>query len=60
MLPGKIQSFRIAGPRLIFLDVFQLALKIQCVINVNAMNAVNENKFRNFYRLVKKGDAFSQ
>ncbi|KKZ65909.1 lysyl-tRNA synthetase [[Emmonsia] crescens] len=58
---GRIQSARIAGSKLIFLDLVQNGRKVQVLCNQRHLDAmgVTPEKFKQFYHLLRRGDVFS-
>ncbi|PGH32386.1 lysine-tRNA ligase [[Emmonsia] crescens] len=58
---GRIQSARIAGSKLIFLDLVQNGRKVQVLCNQRRLDAmgVTPEKFKQFYHLLRRGDVFS-
>lgn len=61
MLLGRIQSFRVAGPKLVFIDIIQDNYKVQGVCKLPEIgHSVSVQDFSSFYHLLRKGDAFSE
>ncbi|OJD10779.1 hypothetical protein ACJ73_09700, partial [Blastomyces percursus] len=58
---GRIQSARIAGSKLIFLDLVQDGRKVQVLCNQRHLDGtgVTPEKFKQFYHLMRRGDVFS-
>ncbi|OAX81920.1 lysine-tRNA ligase [Emergomyces africanus] len=58
---GRIQSARIAGSKLIFLDLVQNGRKLQVLCNQRHLDSmgVTPEKFKQFYHLLRRGDVFS-
>ncbi|PGH03092.1 lysine-tRNA ligase [Blastomyces parvus] len=58
---GRIQSARIAGSKLIFLDLVQNGRKVQVLCNQRLLDGtgVTPEKFKQFYHLLRRGDVFS-
>ncbi|KAK2787039.1 hypothetical protein FQN53_005739 [Emmonsiellopsis sp. PD_33] len=58
---GRIQSQRIAGSKLMFLDLVQNGRKVQVLCNQRHFDAlgVTPEKFKAFYHLLRRGDVFS-
>ncbi|EER43374.1 lysyl-tRNA synthetase [Histoplasma capsulatum H143] len=58
---GRIQSARIAGSKLIFLDLVQNGRKVQVLCNQRHLDGmgVTPEKFKQFYHLLRRGDVFS-
>ncbi|KAL2383030.1 hypothetical protein RJZ90_002915 [Blastomyces dermatitidis] len=58
---GRIQSTRIAGSKLIFLDLVQNGRKVQILCNQRHLDGtgVTPEKFKQFYHLLRRGDVFS-
>ncbi|PGH14193.1 lysine-tRNA ligase [Helicocarpus griseus UAMH5409] len=58
---GRIQSARIAGSKLIFLDLVQNGRKVQVLLNQRHLDplGVTPEKFKQFYHLLRRGDVFS-
>lgn len=58
---GRIHAFRIAGPKLVFLDIVQDNHKVQGVCDFSELGqSVSIDDFSSFYHMLRKGDAFSK
>lgn len=58
-LVGRIRSYRIAGSKLLFFDIIQNGQKVQVMCNQRTLtDATTPEKFKEFYRLLRRGDAF--
>ena len=59
-LPGRVHSFRIAGPKLLFLDLVQEGHRVQGLCNLSKLSVigVNSEEFRAFYHRLRRGDIF--
>lgn len=58
---GRISSFRIAGPKLVFLDIVQDNHKVQGVCSLSQFDkSLSNDKFSEFYHLLRRGDHFSE
>lgn len=55
---GRIRSYRLAGSKLIFFDLVQDGVKVQAMCNKRLLADVSQEKFKEFYRLLRRGDAF--
>ena len=57
---GRIKSFRIAGSRLVFLDLVQDGHRVQGICNLRKLSecGVSPEEFKRFYHLLKRGDVF--
>lgn len=58
-LAGRVNSVRIAGKALIFLDVVQDGHQLQgvCALDkIGAFTGISSEDFRHFYHLVRRGD----
>jgi lysyl-tRNA synthetase class II len=61
MLLGRIQSFRTAGPKLVFVDIIQDNYKVQGVCKLAELDhSVSIQDFSSFNHMLRKGDAFSE
>ncbi|KAL2841384.1 hypothetical protein BJY01DRAFT_217566 [Aspergillus pseudoustus] len=56
---GRIRTYRLAGAKLIFFDVLQDGQKLQIMCNLRLLGGVTPAEFKRFYRLLRRGDAFS-
>ncbi|GFF33144.1 lysyl-tRNA synthetase [Aspergillus lentulus] len=56
---GRIRAYRLAGSKLIFFDIFQDGCKVQVMCNIRKLGGVAPDAFKRFYRLLRRGDAFS-
>ncbi|KAJ5455354.1 hypothetical protein N7475_010475 [Penicillium sp. IBT 31633x] len=59
IVSGRIRTYRLAGSKLIFFDVVQDGHKIQVMCNKRRLESVSPEEFKKFYRLLRRGDAFS-
>lgn len=59
-LPGRVHSFRIAGSKLVFLDLLQDENRVQGLCNLSKLAAtgVSSEGFRAFYHQLRRGDIF--
>lgn len=55
---GRIRTARLAGSKLIFFDLVQNDHKIQGMWNLRMSADVTPEKFKQLYRLLRRGDAF--
>lgn len=55
---GRIRTARLAGSKLIFFDLVQNDRKIQGMWNLRMSADVTPEKFKQLYRLLRRGDAF--
>lgn len=55
---GRIRTARLAGSKLIFFDIVQNDHKIQAMWNLRMSADVTPEKFKQLYRLLRRGDAF--
>jgi lysyl-tRNA synthetase class 2 len=55
---GRIRSHRLAGSKLIFFDIVQNGHKVQAMCNQRVLAGVTPEKFKDLYRLLRRGDAF--
>ncbi|EAW08287.1 putative lysyl-tRNA synthetase [Aspergillus clavatus NRRL 1] len=58
-LVGRIRTYRLAGSKLIFFDIAQNGHKVQVMCNIRRLDGVSPESFKKFYRLLRRGDAFS-
>ncbi|RAL17570.1 putative lysyl-tRNA synthetase [Aspergillus homomorphus CBS 101889] len=56
---GRIRTYRLAGSKLIFFDMYQNGHKVQVMCNIRLLEGVTPEYFKKFYRLLRRGDAFS-
>ncbi|KAL2821390.1 hypothetical protein BDW59DRAFT_150239 [Aspergillus cavernicola] len=56
---GRIRTYRLAGNKLIFFDIHQDGHKVQIMCNLRQLGGVTSDAFKKFYRLLRRGDAFS-
>ncbi|KAL3463370.1 hypothetical protein BJX64DRAFT_257134 [Aspergillus heterothallicus] len=56
---GRIRTYRLAGGKLIFLDIVQDGQKLQIMCNLRLFDGITPADFKKFYRLLRRGDAFS-
>ncbi|KAL2802623.1 hypothetical protein BJX63DRAFT_414550 [Aspergillus granulosus] len=56
---GRIRTYRLAGGKLIFFDIVQDGQKLQIMCNLRLLDGVTPAEFKKFYRLLRRGDAFS-
>lgn len=55
---GRIRTARLAGSKLIFFDIVQNDHKIQAMWNLRISPDVAPERFKQLYRLLRRGDAF--
>jgi lysyl-tRNA synthetase class II len=55
---GRIRSYRLAGSKLIFFDIIQNGSKLQAMCNLRQLADITPAKFKQFYRLLRRGDSF--
>lgn len=62
MLSGRIQAFRIAGSKLVFIDIAQEGHSVQGVCDFGRIQKNNPDPegFNKFVRSMRKGDVFSK
>ena len=62
MLPGRIHTFRVAGSKLIFIDLSQNGHRVQGVCNFEKIKNqdVDLEEIRRFTRSLRRGDIFSE
>jgi len=55
---GRLTSLRLAGSKLAFFDLVQDYMRVQVVCNFSkvAFAGVSQKDFRNFFRLLQRGD----
>jgi lysyl-tRNA synthetase class 2 len=59
MILGRVDTFRVAGKALVFVDIIQDGHKLQGVCNFETLGAFGglpAEKFRQFYHLLRRGD----
>ncbi|PYH44815.1 putative lysyl-tRNA synthetase [Aspergillus saccharolyticus JOP 1030-1] len=56
---GRVRTYRLAGNKLIFFDMFHSGHKLQVMCNISQLEGVTPEHFKKFYRLLRRGDAFS-
>ncbi|KAL4763406.1 putative lysyl-tRNA synthetase [Aspergillus foveolatus] len=58
---GRVRTYRLAGSGLIFFDIYQDGHKVQILCNLSRLERVGVSKqiFKRFYRMIRRGDAFS-
>ncbi|TVY13853.1 Lysine--tRNA ligase, partial [Lachnellula arida] len=62
LIRGRLMSFRMAGSKLIFLDIYQDGHMVQGICNQNdldAFNGITMKGFRNFWHNLQRGDFIS-
>ncbi|CEJ54086.1 Putative Lysine--tRNA ligase [Penicillium brasilianum] len=59
VVSGRIRTYRLAGSKLIFFDIVQDGHKVQVMCNKRQLEDVEGPEFKKFYRLLRRGDAFS-
>ncbi|KAJ5477508.1 Lysine--tRNA ligase [Penicillium diatomitis] len=59
VISGRIRTYRLAGSKLIFFDIVQDGHKVQVMCNKRQLANVDGSEFKKFYRLLRRGDAFS-
>ncbi|KAI2788926.1 Lysine--tRNA ligase [Penicillium oxalicum] len=59
VVSGRIRTYRLAGSKLIFFDLVQDGHKVQVMCNKRQLGDVEGPEFKKFYRLLRRGDAFS-
>lgn len=62
MLSGRILSFRVAGPKLVFIDIFQQECRVQGLCDFERIShaGVPLEDFKQFYHSLQRGDIFSR
>jgi lysyl-tRNA synthetase class 2 len=55
---GRVSSFRSAGSKLVFIDIFQEGHRVQGLLNFRelAANGVSLQEFKDFSRKLQRGD----
>jgi lysyl-tRNA synthetase class 2 len=56
---GRLKGFRVAGSKLVFLDLVQDGVATQVLLEKKSLvggNEVDSDLFRSFYRLIRRGD----
>ncbi|KAL4911977.1 hypothetical protein BDW62DRAFT_195728 [Aspergillus aurantiobrunneus] len=56
---GRIRTYRLAGNKLIFFDIVQDGHKVQIMCNLRQLDGVSPDTFKRFFRVLRRGDAFS-
>ncbi|KAL4806891.1 hypothetical protein BDV18DRAFT_138406 [Aspergillus unguis] len=56
---GRVRVSRLAGNKLIFFDIIQDGHKVQIMCNLKRLEGVDREAFKKFYRVLRRGDAFS-
>ncbi|KAL2003328.1 hypothetical protein VTN02DRAFT_4238 [Thermoascus thermophilus] len=56
---GRIRTYRLAGSKLLFFDIVQDGHKVQVMCNQRLLSGVTPDRFKQLYRLLRRGDAFS-
>ena len=61
-LSGRLQSFRVAGPKLVFIDLLQEGHVVQGLCNFRGLEdtGVTEQGFKVFYHKLRRGDILSK
>ncbi|KAJ5157075.1 Lysine--tRNA ligase [Penicillium canariense] len=59
VVSGRIRTYRLAGSKLIFFDIVQDGHKVQVMCNKRQLEGGEGPEFKKFYRLLRRGDAFS-
>ncbi|KAJ5444371.1 Lysine--tRNA ligase [Penicillium daleae] len=59
VVSGRIRTYRLAGSKLIFFDIVQDGCKVQVMCNKRQLEGIEGPEFKKFYRLLRRGDAFS-
>lgn len=60
IFPGRISSFRIAGSKLLFLDIIQNNYKVQGVCELSNLGQnTSIDDFSKFYHMLRRGDHLS-
>lgn len=59
-LPGRVHSFRIAGSKLVFLDLVQEGHRVQGLCNLSQLSTtgLSSEEFRAFCHRLRRGDIF--
>ena len=55
---GRIRSHRLAGSKLVFLDILQNGHKVQVMCNKRLLDGVTMDHFKKWSRLLRRGDTF--
>ena len=60
--PGRVSSIRIAGSKLVFLDIIQERHLVQSLCNFRILSetGVTTDEFKRFYQTVRRGDVLSE
>lgn len=56
---GRLKGFRVAGPKLAFLDLVQDGLSTQIVVELNSLISITDvdyNAMKEFTHLIRRGD----
>ncbi|KUJ24569.1 lysyl-tRNA synthetase [Mollisia scopiformis] len=59
---GRLKGFRVAGSKLVFLDLVQDGVSTQVLLEKKSLNPVHDvdpKAFKNFYHLIRRGDIVS-
>ncbi|KAF9889933.1 hypothetical protein FE257_006807 [Aspergillus nanangensis] len=56
---GRIRTYRLAGSKLMFFDIVQDGHKLQAMCNLRQLDGISSQEFKQLYRLLRRGDAFS-
>ncbi|KAJ5338629.1 hypothetical protein N7452_005357, partial [Penicillium brevicompactum] len=59
VVSGRIRTYRLAGSKLIFFDIVQDGHKLQVMCNKRQLESIQPAEFKKFYRLLRRGDAYS-
>ncbi|CAG7918272.1 unnamed protein product [Penicillium olsonii] len=59
VVSGRIRTYRLAGSKLIFFDIVQDGHKLQVMCNKRQLESIPPAEFKKFYRLLRRGDAYS-
>ncbi len=61
MLPGRVNTFRVAGSKLLFLDLSQQGRRVQGVCNFGKMEShVDLQNLKELTRSLQRGDIYSE
>ena len=62
MVAGRIRSTRVAGSKLVFLDVVQEEERVQGLCNLRTLqeHGVTSEQFQLFYKIARKGDIYCE
>lgn len=62
MLLGRIKSFRIAGSKLVFIDIVENFCRLQAVCELSRLSAtgVTLEEFNDFCKALNRGDTLSK